>query len=194
MIDTLQVDSQYIQVVAEGMEMVNNRMSDTEFFTGATYVDWDALEAQIGATAGKTGTAEYCDNIAIDRGWCRFEDIAQRRILPTHAWYVGYAPLDNPQIAVAVFIFNGGEGSQWAAPVACHVMAAYFRAGQYADPVRPASDDPEAIAAAEAAQLPSVCDSTVFNPTLPQTEAEIAAEDALLEQIQPTPIPVAPGN
>ncbi|MBP6787517.1 MAG: penicillin-binding protein 2 [Candidatus Promineofilum sp.] len=193
-IDTLQVDSQYIQVVAEGMEMVNNRMSDTEFFTGATYVDWDALEAQIGATAGKTGTAEYCDNIAIDRGWCRFEDIAQRRILPTHAWYVGYAPLDNPQIAVAVFIFNGGEGSQWAAPVACHVMAAYFRAGQYADPVRPASDDPEAIAAAEAAQLPSVCDSTVFNPTLPQTEAEIAAEDALLEQIQPTPIPVAPGN
>ena len=193
-IDTLQVDSQYIQVVAEGMEMVNNRMSDTEFFTGATYVDWDALEAQIGATAGKTGTAEYCDNIAIDRGWCRFEDIAQRRILPTHAWYVGYAPLDNPQIAVAVFIFNGGEGSQWAAPVACHVMAAYFRAGQYADPVRPASDDPEAIAATEAAQLPSVCDSTVFNPTLPQTEAEIAAEDALLEQIQPTPIPVAPGN
>ena len=193
-IDTLEVDRQYLQVVAEGMEMVNNRMSDTEFFTGATYVDWDALEAQIGATAGKTGTAEYCDNIAIDRGWCRFEDIAQRRILPTHAWYVGYAPLDNPQIAVAVFIFNGGEGSQWAAPVACHVMAAYFSAGQYAAPVTPASADPEAIAAAEAAQLPSVCDSTVFNPTLPQTEAEIAAEDALLEQIQPTPIPVAPGN
>ncbi|HMT20488.1 MAG TPA: penicillin-binding protein 2, partial [Promineifilum sp.] len=125
-IDTLAVDRQYIQVVAEGMEMVNNRMSDTEFFTGATYVDWDALEAQIGATAGKTGTAEYCDNIAIQRGWCRFEDIAQRRILPTHAWYVAFAPYDDPQIAVAVFVFNGGEGSAWATPVACHVIAAYF--------------------------------------------------------------------
>ena len=193
-IDTLAVDSQYIQVVAEGMEMVNNRMSDTEFFTGATYVDWDALEAQIGATAGKTGTAEYCDNIAIERGWCRFEDIAQRRILPTHAWYVSYAPLDDPQIAVAVFVFNGGEGSMWAAPVACHVMAAYFRAGQYADPVAPASDDPDAIAAAEAATPPTVCASSAYNPTLPQTEAEIAAEEALLEQFQPTPVPVAPGN
>jgi penicillin-binding protein 2 len=192
-IDTLEVDSQYLQVVAEGMEMVNNRMSDTEFFTGATYVDWDALEAQIGATAGKTGTAEYCDNIAIDRGWCRFEDIAQRRILPTHAWYVGYAPLDNPQIAVAVFIFNGGEGSLWAAPVACHVMAAYFRAGQYADPVVPTAEE-AAAGATEAVERPTVCQSTVFNPTLPQTEAEIAAEEALLEQLQPTPIPVAPGN
>ena len=175
-----------IQVVQEGMEMVNNRMSDTEFFTGATYVDWDALEAQIGATAGKTGTAEYCDNIAIERGWCRFEDIAQRRILPTHAWYVGYAPLDNPQIAVAVFVFNGGEGSQWAAPVACHVMAAYFGAGQYA--VRTGGATPE-----EAAELPTVCTSTVFNPELPPTEAELAAEEeSLLEQVQPTPIPVTP--
>ena len=192
-IDTLAVDRQYIQVVQEGMEMVNNRMSDTEFFTGATYVDWDALEAQIGATAGKTGTAEYCDNIAITRGWCRFEDTVERRILPTHAWYVGYAPVDDPQIAVAVFVFNGGEGSQWAAPVACHVMAAYFHAGQYAEPVAPSADNPEAEAAAEVTELPTVCASTVFNPELPPTEAELAAEEAaLLEQIQPTPIPVAP--
>ena len=175
--------------------MVNNRMSDTEFFTGATYVDWDALEAQIGgATAGKTGTAEYCDNIAIKYGWCRYEDIAERRILPTHAWYVGYAPVDDPQIAVAVFVFNGGEGSLWAAPVACHVMAAYFRAGQYADPVAPTAEE-LAAGAAEVVETPTVCQSTVYNPTLPQTEAEIAAEEALLlEQIQPTPIPVAPGN
>jgi len=186
-IDTLAVDPQYIQVVADGMEMVNNRMSETEYFTGATYVDWDALEAQIGATAGKTGTAEYCDNIAIGHGWCRFEDIAQRRILPTHAWYVGYAPIDDPQIAVAVFVFNGGEGSQWAAPVACHVMAAYFGAGQYA--VTTGNVSPE-----EAAELPTVCQSTVFNPVVPQTEEQLAAQDALLEQLQPTPVPVNPDN
>ncbi len=186
-IDTLAVDPEYIQVVADGMEMVNNRMSDTEYFTGATYVDWDALEAQIGATAGKTGTAEYCDNIAIKHGWCRFEDIAQRRILPTHAWYVGYAPVDDPQIAVAVFVFNGGEGSQWAAPVACHVMAAYFGAGQYAITTGNVSLE-------EAAQMPTVCQSSVFNPVVPQTEEQLAAQDALLEQLQPTPIPVNPGN
>ena len=188
-VDALAVDREYIQVVQEGMEMVNNRMSDVEFFTGATYVDWDALEAQIGgATAGKTGTAEYCDNIAITRGWCRFEDIAQRRILPTHAWYVGYAPVDNPQIAVSVFIFNGGEGSAWAAPVACHVMAAYFGAGQYA--VIRGDLTPEEAAEAE---LPTVCNSTIFNPVTPQ----LTADGQITYESLPTgedaaPLPVAP--
>lgn len=189
-IDALGVDREYLQVVQEGMEMVNNRMSDTEYFTGATYVDWDALEAQIGVTAGKTGTAEYCDNIAIKRGWCRFEDIEQRRILPTHAWFVGYAPYDNPQIAVSVFIFNGGEGSAWAGPVACHVMAAYFGAGQYA--ALRGRMTPEEAAEAE---LPTVCNSTLFNPTTPQLgpDGEIVTEPASEESLPVLP-PLPPGG
>lgn len=130
-IDALDVDREYLQVVQEGMRLVNTRIDEEKFYTGATYTDW--LDDFGIATAGKTGTAEYCDNIAIERGWCRFEDIAQRKVLPTHSWYVGYAPYDNPEIVVSVFIFNGGEGSQWAAPVACNVMAAYFGLGQYAD-------------------------------------------------------------
>lgn len=132
-IDSLDVDRKYLEVVAEGMRLVNKRFSEEEFYTGATYINW--LEEDFGiVTAGKTGTSEYCDNIAIKRGWCRYEDITQRRVLPTHAFYVGYAPFDNPEIVVAVFVYNGGEGSAWAAPVACHVMAAYFKVGQYADP------------------------------------------------------------
>ena len=64
--------------------------------------------------------------------------------------------------------------------------AAYFGAGQYA--VRTGGATPE-----EAAELPTVCTSTVFNPELPPTEAELAAEEeSLLEQVQPTPIPVTP--
>ena len=127
----MEVDREYIDVVADGMRLVNTRIDDEEFYTGATYIDW--LDNFGLATAGKTGTSEYCDDIAIKRGWCRFEDIEQRRVLPTHSWYVGYAPFDDPEIVVSVFIFNGGEGSQWSAPVACHVMAAYFGLGQYAD-------------------------------------------------------------
>ena len=157
-VDTVDVDRQFLQVVAEGMELVNNRISDEEFFTGATYVDW--LDDFGISTAGKTGTAEYCDNIAIERGWCRFEDIIQRRVLPTHSWYVGYAPYEDPEIVVAVFLFNGGEGSAWSAPVACNVMAAYFKVGQYADGL-------EEQARADAL-LPAnrACDSTTFNPVL----------------------------
>jgi penicillin-binding protein 2 len=168
-IDTLAVDRQYIQVVQEGMRMVNERTTEENFGTGATYVDWNALADAGLITAGKTGTAEYCDNIAISRGWCRFEDIAQRRILPTHAWYVGYAPYDDPQIAVSVFIFNGGEGSNWAAPIACHVMAAYFGIGQYA--ALTGELTPE-----EAAELPTVCASAVLNPTLPVLDAVESGE------------------
>ncbi|KXZ40163.1 penicillin-binding protein 2 [Alkalithermobacter thermoalcaliphilus JW-YL-7 = DSM 7308] len=41
------------------------------------------------------------------------------------AWYVAYAPHDEPEIAVAVLLFQGGSGG-YAAPVARDVMAAYF--------------------------------------------------------------------
>jgi penicillin-binding protein 2 len=45
---------------------------------------------------------------------------------PSHAWYVGYAPYNDPEIAVVVFIYNGSEGSRVAGPVARKVMEAYF--------------------------------------------------------------------
>ena len=130
-VDALDVNREYIDVVAEGLFEVNRLEVDGDvrrYGTGATYVDW--LDQYGILTAGKTGTSEYCDNIAIKRGWCRFEKTA---IQPTHAWYTGYAPYEDPEIVVAAFIFNGGEGSQWSAPVACHVMAAYLGVGQYAE-------------------------------------------------------------
>jgi penicillin-binding protein 2 len=128
-IDSLDVNREYIDVVAEGMHRVNSVDEEGEpIGTATTYVEF--LDKFGIPTAGKTGTSEYCDNIAIKRGWCRFEE---RAIQPTHAWYVSYGPYEDPEIVVAAFIFNGGEGSQWATPVACHVMAAYFGVGQYAE-------------------------------------------------------------
>ncbi|MBL1133829.1 MAG: penicillin-binding protein 2 [Chloroflexi bacterium] len=70
---------------------------------------------------GKTGTAEYCDDIARPQGLC----IPGR--WPSHAWYVGYAPADDPEIAVVAFIYNGGEGSQNAMPIVRRVLDYYFR-------------------------------------------------------------------
>jgi len=129
-VDALDASQENIQVIAEGMELVNVFVDEEVFYTGATYVDW-IDEVGIN-TAGKTGTAEFCDNIAITKGWCSFDDILNRRILPTHSWYVGYAPFEEAEIVVSAFLYHGGEGSRWAAPVACHVMAAYFKLGQYA--------------------------------------------------------------
>ncbi|MCW1966653.1 MAG: penicillin-binding protein 2 [Anaerolineae bacterium] len=72
--------------------------------------------------AGKTGTAEFCDDIASRLKLC-YPGIAEQ---PTHAWFVAYAPAEKPQIAIAVYVWNGGQGSGVAAPVVQRIVADYF--------------------------------------------------------------------
>lgn len=78
--------------------------------------------------AGKTGTAEYCDiyekEDAPGEYDCRRND---KGFLPTHAWYVGYAPFDKPEIAVVAFVYDGGEGSGTAVPIVQTILQAYFK-------------------------------------------------------------------
>lgn len=128
-LNAVDVDREYLELIAEGMRLVNHREvqpdGSIQVFGTAGSVEW--LDEYGIVTAGKTGTSEYCDNIAIERRWCK-----EGEILPTHSWFVGYAPFDNPEIVVAAFIFNGGEGSEWAAPVVRDVMKAYFQLDQFA--------------------------------------------------------------
>lgn len=70
--------------------------------------------------AGKTGTAEYCDTYANEKGLC----VPGR--WPTHSWTVAYAPFDNPEIAVVAFVYNGGEGASVAGPMVRKTLEAYF--------------------------------------------------------------------
>jgi len=44
-----------------------------------------------------------------------------------HSAFIGFAPMDNPQIAVAVYIEHGGWGADVAAPIAARVMDAYLK-------------------------------------------------------------------
>lgn len=57
---------------------------------------------------GKTGTAQVVGKLKGLTGG-KFED---------HAWFVAYAPLENPEVALAVFVEHGGHGGSAAAPVA----------------------------------------------------------------------------
>jgi len=43
-----------------------------------------------------------------------------------HAWYIGFAPFDDPMIAIAVIVENGGSGGAVAAPIASKCMEKYF--------------------------------------------------------------------
>ena len=72
------------------------------------------------AVAGKTGTAEYCDEFANARNLCIPGS------WPSHAWTVAFAPFENPEIAVVAFVYNGGEGSSVAGPIVRRVLEAYF--------------------------------------------------------------------
>ncbi len=71
------------------------------------------------AVAGKTGTAEFCDKYP----QCLDKD---GRVKTSHAWFVGYAPADNPEIAVIAFVYGGGEGSLVAAPIVAEILRGYF--------------------------------------------------------------------
>jgi penicillin-binding protein 2 len=72
------------------------------------------------AVAGKTGTAEYCDDVARLANRCQFG------LWPTHAWTLAYAPFDDPEVIIIAFAYNGGEGGSVAAPIVARVMQAYF--------------------------------------------------------------------
>ena len=77
--------------------------------------------------AGKTGTAEYCDDVAFKQQLCHPGS------WPAHAWFVGYAPYQNqvgdskPEIAVIALVYNGGEGSANALPIVQATIGCYFR-------------------------------------------------------------------
>lgn len=72
--------------------------------------------------AGKTGTAQV---VAIAQG-ARYDSAALRERHRDHALYVGFAPVDNPQIAVAVMVENGESGGRVAAPVARQLFDAWL--------------------------------------------------------------------
>jgi penicillin-binding protein 2 len=72
------------------------------------------------AVAGKTGTAEYCDDVAFKAQRCNFG------AWPTHSWTMAYAPYDDPEIIVVAFAYNGGEGASVAGPIVERVLKAYF--------------------------------------------------------------------
>ncbi|MBN2006307.1 MAG: penicillin-binding protein 2 [Anaerolineae bacterium] len=114
-LSTLDIPESVWQIVREGLDQAVSEQG-----TGQR-----ARLDEIGIdVAGKTGTAEYCDDIALKAGRC---DVSEGKTLPTHAWFMAYAPFEAPELVVAVWIYDGGEGSVVSAPVARDIMDFYFR-------------------------------------------------------------------
>ncbi len=72
--------------------------------------------------AGKSGTAQV---VGIKQGEEYNEEELEER-QRKHAWFIAFAPVDDPKIALAVLLENGGGGSSQAAPVAREVIDHYL--------------------------------------------------------------------
>ncbi len=99
-----------IELAKRGMELVTSS-------EGTAKIEYEGDQNKI---AGKTGTAEYCDDWANSQGLCI------QGSWPSHAWFAGYAPYDDPEIVVVAFVYNGNEGSTVAGPIVRKVIDAYF--------------------------------------------------------------------
>lgn len=129
----LPIDLTHLATVREGME--------------SAVVYGTATDAQVEGVrvAGKTGTAEFfCPDYEQKHGMCR-----QSEPLPAHAWFTAFAPVEQPEIALVVFVYNGGEGSEIAVPIAQDILEWYFQrkadiASQFLTPVEtPSPADPD---------------------------------------------------
>lgn len=105
-----------LEVSPENIELVRRGMHGA--VTNGTAYRLHLPEVDV---AGKTGTAEYTEldengNIIMDE-W---------GYLPTHAYFTAFAPYDDPEIVLIVFLHGGGEGSQTAVPVGEEILRAYF--------------------------------------------------------------------
>jgi penicillin-binding protein 2 len=108
-VESRTVEPWVVETVQEGMRLAVLEGTLANEFSNVTI-----------PAAGKTGTAEYCDDVALAQNKCIPGN------WPTHSWTVAYAPFDNPEIAVVAFVYNGGEGASVAGPIVRKVLEAYF--------------------------------------------------------------------
>lgn len=119
----------------ENLELVKKAM------IAVTLPGGTATRVGVGApylTAGKTGTAQV---IAIKQGEKYVESRVSERHRD-HALFIAYAPADDPKIAFAILVENGGHGGSTAGPIARMVLD-YFLLGKLPPPPLPPADEVE---------------------------------------------------
>jgi penicillin-binding protein 2 len=80
--------------------------------------------------AGKTGTAQVVTVKQTESTKHQDADVRKRE----HAWFIAFAPVDDPKIAISVLIENGGFGGSTAGPIARKVLDTYLLADAAAEP------------------------------------------------------------
>jgi penicillin-binding protein 2 len=116
-----QVTSQ-LPISAENLKLVREGMREVVLSGTAEWLQV-GRRADTGRpleVAAKTGTAEFCEKYPD----CLDDDGV---IKTAHAWFTCFAPYDEPEIAIVVFVYGGGEGAVTAMPVAAEILNYYFQ-------------------------------------------------------------------
>jgi len=83
---------------------------------------YDYARSDVVTIAGKTGTAE----VKTRRERRGNRDLKGWSPTRAHAWFAGWAPADDPEIAIVVLVEHGGSGGKVAGPIARQIIEAYF--------------------------------------------------------------------
>jgi penicillin-binding protein 2 len=97
-------------IVKSGMWAVLNEPGGTAYASRVP-----GLEA-----GGKTGTTQVVGREAVVRAG------VDKKKLEDHAWFAGFASVDDPRLVVVVFVENGGHGGSAAAPLAQQILSKFF--------------------------------------------------------------------
>jgi penicillin-binding protein 2 len=90
--------------------------------------NWEIIRDGMKGVTRPGGTASFIASLPVQvAGKTGSAQVAGRGSnLPTHSFFIGYAPADNPEVAFAVMIKYGGTGGSAAAPAAAKVIDKYF--------------------------------------------------------------------
>jgi len=106
-LEPLPIKPEHTALLKEALHGVTYQGTSTRVFAGAPY-----------QSGGKTGTAQA---VGLRQGQ-KYSASTMEERKRDHSWYMAYAPVDNPQVALAVIVENAGFGSTAAAPIARRVF------------------------------------------------------------------------
>ncbi|SNS17367.1 penicillin-binding protein 2 [Noviherbaspirillum humi] len=127
-----------IEVIKRAMVGVVREGTSSKAFAGATYV-----------SAGKTGTAQV---IAIKKNE-KYDASKIDERHRDHSLYTAFAPADNPRIAIAIIVENGGFGAMAAAPIVRKAMDYYLMGKKSEDKDKPVAEKTDVASTRPAAEL-----------------------------------------
>jgi penicillin-binding protein 2 len=107
-----------IELKADTLNRVRNALADVVSGPGGT---GGAARSPLIKVAGKTGTAQV---IEMKAAYLKSEQLSYFN--RDHAWFVAYAPVENPQVSIAVLVEHGGHGGEAAAPMAKKVFEKFI--------------------------------------------------------------------